>query len=76
MNYLHIDEACEQGFTVDNCCNPPIAYKGPRFQPTEIHYCYTHLETKLLKTLVKMADTLDELSKSIHESLPHDQRRS
>jgi len=28
-------EALAQGYTIDDCCNPPVAYKGPRFQPTD-----------------------------------------
>jgi len=45
---MHIKDARAQGFVIDNCCNPPVAYKGPRFAPTEFHCCYTELETDLL----------------------------
>jgi hypothetical protein len=30
-------EALEKGYTVDRHCYPWVAYKGPRFQPTEWH---------------------------------------
>jgi len=28
-------EALAAGFTIDDHCTPPFAYRGPRFQPTE-----------------------------------------
>lgn len=30
-------QAISEGFTIDNHANPPVAYKGPRFSPSEIH---------------------------------------
>ena len=32
---LSAEEAEELGFTVDRCCYPWFAYKGPRFEPTD-----------------------------------------
>lgn len=32
---LSAEEAEELGFTVDRCCYPWFAYKGPRFDPTD-----------------------------------------
>lgn len=34
-------EAESAGFVVDKTCYPWVAYKGPRFQPTEFHYIDT-----------------------------------
>jgi hypothetical protein len=48
MQKLHIAEAKAQGYIIDECCNPPIAYKGPRFQPTALRQCFTPLESRLL----------------------------
>lgn len=49
MQKLHIPDAIAQGFVIDQCCNPPIAYKGPRFQPTSLRECFTPLESSLLQ---------------------------
>lgn len=42
------NEARERGFTVDTSCYPWLAYKGPRFAPTETAECYTDQELELL----------------------------
>lgn len=47
-------EALNQGYTIDNCCNPPVAYKGPRFQPTEWIDCYTELEDQLRARIAQL----------------------
>jgi len=65
----HIKDAKAEGFIIDECCNPPIAYKGPRFQPTEHHQCYTPLESELLaKTAYLPAVTalLTRLTESVN----------
>ena len=36
MTYITARHAEALGFTVDRTCYPWFAYKGPRFQPTEI----------------------------------------
>ncbi len=59
MPRLNIPEALAQGFIVDDCCNPPVAYKGPRFQPTEYQLCYTPLETALIAEVVAALDMMD-----------------
>lgn len=38
-----------EGFTIDNTCYPPLAYKGPRFEPTEAFEILTELEEELLE---------------------------
>jgi hypothetical protein len=48
MSRITIKQAKEDGFIVDTCCYPYVAYKGPRFQPTEHRDCYTELEESLL----------------------------
>lgn len=49
-NYMHIDEAEKQGFTIDNhAAGRPFAYKGERFAPTESHECFTELESELIR---------------------------
>jgi hypothetical protein len=48
MKTLHMQDAEAQGYVIDTCCNPPIGYKGPRFQPTALVHCYTKLESKLM----------------------------
>lgn len=40
-------EAEAAGYDVDRSCYPWVAYKGPRFQPTEIHYIDTDREADL-----------------------------
>jgi hypothetical protein len=56
---LHMDQARSDGFIIDTCCNPPVAYKGPRFQPTQMALCYTELESALL-ALVPVVRQLSE----------------
>ena len=34
-NYLSHKELQNQGYIIDTCCYPNIAYKGPRFNPSE-----------------------------------------
>lgn len=58
MEKMHMQAARDQGYIIDECCNPPIAYKGPRFQPTAIRECFTPLETRLLA----LTDRHQELS--------------
>ena len=41
-------KAVERGYVVDDTCYPWVAYKGPRFQPTELIKCLTDLESELL----------------------------
>lgn len=36
--------ARRHGFTVDSYCYPWLAYKGPRFNPTETRQCLTDSE--------------------------------
>ena len=48
-NYLHPDDAKRDGFTIDSHCYPWAAYKGERFRPTEIHSCFTELESLLIR---------------------------
>ena len=48
----HPDILQGQGFIIDDTCYPWFAYKGPRFQATEYHWCYTDLESKLIRANV------------------------
>lgn len=41
----HPSDMRELGFTIDDTCYPWVAYKGPRFAPTESHWCYTDRES-------------------------------
>lgn len=45
----HADEMRKQGYTIDDTRYPWVAYKGPRFNPTESHWCYTELESELIR---------------------------
>lgn len=49
-------EALRDGFEVDTSCYPWIAYKGPRFQPTETKECLTDLEAELCDALCRFTD--------------------
>lgn len=51
MKKLHIPDARAAGFIIDTHCYPPMAYTGPRFNPTAQHPCYTPLESALMATL-------------------------
>lgn len=62
MKRLHIQEATEQGFTIDHsAAGRPWAYKGARFSPGEACECYTELETELMATI-------EDLRKEIREN--------
>lgn len=47
-----------EGFIVDKTCYPWVAYKGPRFQPTAIHYIMTDNESTLKLQLKQVGDAL------------------
>ena len=44
--------AIAMGYTIDDHCNPPVAYKGARFNPTAWVSTYTERETILIDTIV------------------------
>lgn len=48
-NLYHADEMEAKGYTIDHHCYPWVAYKGPRFNPTEWFSCYTKLESELIR---------------------------
>lgn len=43
-----------QGFTVDKTCSPWVAYKGPRFNPTEWHTIRNDNESVLADALLAL----------------------
>jgi hypothetical protein len=56
--------ARNMGYTIDNHCYPWVAYKGPRFRPDAIGYCYTDVEEICLRALGQIEnDSEDELSR-------------
>lgn len=50
------NELKTQGFIIDNTCYPWVAYKGPRFNPTEFFWCYTDEEARLREWLKRILD--------------------
>ena len=46
-----------QGFTIDECCYPWVAYKGPRFRPDEWHSCLTNKEAALIEALAELVES-------------------
>ena len=55
---ISIKNAKMRGFSVDDVApGRPLAYKGPRFNPTETMWCYTDLETKMLRA-IELADNI------------------
>jgi hypothetical protein len=56
---LTIAEAEAQGFIVDTCCYPPVAYKGARFFPSEMRLCFTDLEAELTRQRDELAAALE-----------------
>lgn len=69
MKKVHIEDARKDGFIIDTCCNPPIGYKGPRFQPTSLLECYTPLESELLAKTKHLGDVtalLRRLTESVN----------
>jgi len=45
-------EAEAAGFVVDTCCYPWIAYRGPRFDPTEHKEILTDIEAELAEKVL------------------------
>lgn len=43
--------ALANGYTIDDHCNPPIAYKGPRFNPHAWTTTYTEREEELIEVM-------------------------
>lgn len=41
--------AVARGYTIDTSCYPNVAYKGPRFNPTEWVPVFTDVENQLIK---------------------------
>ena len=58
-------EAEQAGFTIDDCCNPPIAYKGPRFNPTQ----WLNVPSEEVEALTKQRDDLLAVVKKAREAL-------
>lgn len=48
------DVAKAKGYTIDNTCYPNIAYKGPRFNPTEWVPVFTDVENQLIKKVEEL----------------------
>lgn len=51
--------ARKRGFTIDTTVHPWVAYKGPRFNPTEWHACYSDLEARVFAAREALADMID-----------------
>lgn len=47
-------EMIDLGFTIDDTCYPPLAYKGERFDPIEAHYTLTKIEQRLTDQVAAM----------------------
>lgn len=45
----HADEMKAEGFRIDDFCYPWVAYKGSRTQPDDMRWCYTELESELIR---------------------------
>lgn len=59
MNRLTRNQILKGGFTIDDHCYPPLAYKGPRFAPTEAFETLTELEEKLTLAARDLITALD-----------------
>lgn len=65
---ISIEQAKAEGFEIDNHApGRPLAYKGPRFAPTETKPCYTELESKLLYALGQYVETNTEYATLLKE---------
>ena len=48
----------QHGYTIDRSCYPWAAYKGRRFNPTDLKPCYTRMEWNQLETINRLMLTL------------------
>jgi hypothetical protein len=55
-------EALAQGYMIDTFRYPPLAYKGARYAPTDMRFCYNELEEKLMQFVRDKACLADEES--------------
>jgi hypothetical protein len=64
------EEMRGKGFTIDDHVYPWVAYKGPRFSPTEWYECFTDLESELMYQINELQlgkeALIDEIN-NIHE---------
>ena len=61
MTYICLRTAREEGFTIDHHCYPWVAYKGPRFNPTEWHYTQTDTESEQAERIEELENMLLEM---------------
>lgn len=73
MGSITREDAIEQGFTIDDTCNPPVAYKGPRFDPDVWHTVvssYSKLRSSVKQYLdVSTAHITEITSKWLHSQV-------
>lgn len=58
-------EAQAAGYEVDRHCYPWIAYKGPRFRPTEHHHILTDNEAEMLEALKDIVEQFEATRLSV-----------
>lgn len=64
-------EAKRKGFTIDDYCYPPLAYRGERFNTYEEHTTYTIFEEKLIRVIKRMEKRIEKflLGHEIHKDI-------
>lgn len=61
MSYIALDKAQAEGFTIDRHCYPWVAYKGPRFSPSEWHVTDTDIEFELKQENIRLMSEVRKL---------------
>lgn len=75
MSFKYLDIAKEDGFEIDESCYPWVAYKGPRFNPTEWHYTHTQTEHDLTVELQILKIKINRLNDWCNSGFPPERRQ-
>lgn len=67
-NHQSHKELKKQGYIIDTCCYPNIAYKGPRFDPSKWFEVLTEKEHVQSETIRKQGKMIEEFKAAIKET--------
>jgi len=68
MKTLTQREAKEGGFVIDSSCSPNVAYKGPRFNPTEWCYVRSGDEETLLERIAELEEQIRLIRSKVYSA--------
>jgi hypothetical protein len=60
--HISRDYAMKHGFTIDDDTKPPVAYKGPRFAPTEFYRLYERDAATQAQPIQKLPPGVEDIA--------------